>query len=986
MSVSSNHEKVIPRPVAPNWSKLVSLARTAFQNHAYEETLTHCSIALQATHLRPDSEAALRCLMAEALENLARFSEAVQVLSAYEEEPNRATLSPALQNQVCLRLGSAYGETSQFSQAMTYARHSLMLAQHSNDPMALSRSYLLLGTLHRYLGDLSAARNHFVKISQTALSQGARSLLSQAYIGLGIVNLLESEFADARQAFEQALRVLGTAEEFPTRVSIAINLATVATRQGQLRESVSLLENALPQVERTRNPRWLADAYAHLGYSLLRLGAPQRAEAFLQQALAQTRTCEAALIEARTMETLGELRFLQGNFAEAEQLLTHSLSDLKKIRADFNYATALLTMGCGALLANDAARALTTLQESLSRCERLGNLDGSVKAQLCLVEAQLAMGDLPAAQNLLSTVTSKVESLNTNELVGQLREVSGLVALASQQENAALRYFNQAISIREVMGDRYRQATASYHLGRAHALRGETTGAEKAFRTAHTILTELKARPMLRLVEKAQRELPAQAIPDRLHLEAAEQIIAVVTRLIEAEFSREVLLHEFVRILHEELGLAPVVLFHETPNRELTTIVSLACDQEQALVLAQRLARQEINAQEARVYRLVEKNEIMWLYAGKKTKAVPDALLELLIKQFQSGLERSRHPASESLPAITTMLEPHPLAVPGLVYCSEAMKKVIDQIRRLRGSDITVLITGETGTGKELVARAIHTFSKRAAHPFIPFNCASSPRELIESQLFGHRRGAFTGATADFPGMIGAAEKGTLFLDEVGELAREMQPKLLRFLQNGELQRIGETTPRIMNVRVVAATNRNLEEMVAAGTFRSDLFYRLNVIQFYLPSLRERREEIPLLAEHFLALYMEQTEKRNITLSAEVMSLLKQYHWPGNARQLENELQRLVALAPDDTKITADLLSPHIRNHTKLHLITPLPATSSQPTLAEAIAETERQVIGNAVAQHKGNITKVAAELGVSRYGLRKMLRRHQILPHRKAS
>lgn len=328
--------------------------------------------------------------------------------------------------------------------------------------------------------------------------------------------------------------------------------------------------------------------------------------------------------------------------------------------------------------------------------------------------------------------------------------------------------------------------------------------------------------------------------------------------------------------------------------------------------------------------------------------------------------------------------ELHPLSLPGLVYCSPAMKKVVEQILRLQSSDITVLITGETGTGKELVARAIHAFSKRAAHPFIPFNCASMPRELIEAQLFGHRRGAFTGATADFPGMIRAAEQGTLFLDEIGELAREMQPKLLRFLQNGEVQRIGEAAPHIVDVRVLAATNQNLEEMVTEGTFRADLFYRLNVMQFDLPALRERREEVPLLVEHFLALYKAQTEKQSITLSTEVIALMKQYDWPGNARQLENEVQRLVALAADGTQITAELLSPHIRNQGKNRLFSPLIAVSHQPTLAEALAETERQLISKALAHHKSNITKVAAELGVSRYGLRKILRRHQILPQRK--
>ena len=378
---------------------------------------------------------------------------------------------------------------------------------------------------------------------------------------------------------------------------------------------------------------------------------------------------------------------------------------------------------------------------------------------------------------------------------------------------------------------------------------------------------------------------------------------------------------------------------------------------------------------------------MIWLYFGKRRADIPESLFDLLIKQLRIGLERSEHQApAPPAPPAPPAHDLYPVTLPGLIYRSAAMRTVIEQVMSLRSSDITVLITGETGTGKELVARAIHAFSKRASHAFIPFNCASAPRELIESQLFGHRRGAFTGATADFPGMIGAAEKGTLFLDEIGELAREMQPKLLRFLQNGEIQRLGETAPRIVEARVIAATNRDLETMVAAKEFRADLFYRLNVIQFHLPALRERREEIPLLAEHFLLRYLGQTEKKNITLAPGTMDLLKQYDWPGNARQLENEMQRLIALAPDGAKLTEEYLSPHIRNQARIRSVAPFATAAAPTTLAEAVATTEREVIGEALTRHKGNISRVAAELSVSRFGLRKIMHRHHLVAKREAS
>jgi DNA-binding NtrC family response regulator/tetratricopeptide (TPR) repeat protein len=753
-----------------------------------------------------------------------------------------------------------------------------------------------------------------------------------------------------------------------------------------MRESVALFERAIPHLEQARNPRLLVNAHSNLGYSLLRLGEMQRAEEVLQCSLVKAKECEAILVEASTLETLGELHFLQGRFDAAEQLLAQSLAILKEIRVGFNHAMALLTAGRGALLAGKAAQAADAFRESLAICDRMGDPRGRAAAQLCLIEAQLALGEVTEAQALLQEITAEVERIDTTNLVGHLREVTGGVALATQQTSAALRAFKQTISIREVMGDRYRLGLAQFYLGQTHAQRGETALAAAALTTAHTIFQELNAQPMLARTIEAQQNLPSRTAPTTVAVDGGERMIAIFTRLLEAEFSRAVFLCELLHILHDELAIAPVIVFQEEAEGTLVPLGFRGCNEQEARALGQAIALQQVNPHEVGVYRLVEKHETIWLYLGKRQAPVPDALLELLLKQLRHSLERSGQSAAllpPATPATTHIL--HPVTLPGLVYRSEAMRKVVEQVLSLRSSDITVMITGETGTGKELVARAIHAFSKRATHPFIPFNCASAPRELIESQLFGHRRGAFTGATADFPGMIGAAEKGTLFLDEIGELARELQPKLLRFLQNGEVQRLGETMPRIAGVRVIAATNRNLEEMVTAGEFRADLFYRLNVIQFHLPSLRERREEIPLLAEHFLTRYLTQEEKKGITLSAQVRTLLKQYDWPGNARQLENEMQRLAALAPNGTKITEDLLSPHIRNQARLRLVAPLASAPTQQTLAAAVAETERHLIGAALARHQGNISRVAAELGVSRFGLRKMLRRHQLAPQRKA-
>jgi two-component system, NtrC family, response regulator PilR len=227
---------------------------------------------------------------------------------------------------------------------------------------------------------------------------------------------------------------------------------------------------------------------------------------------------------------------------------------------------------------------------------------------------------------------------------------------------------------------------------------------------------------------------------------------------------------------------------------------------------------------------------------------------------------------------------------------SDAMLEVFSMIETIARTNSTVLITGESGTGKDLVARAVHYNSLRREHPFVALNCGAMPETLLESELFGHMRGAFTGADTNKKGLVEVAEHGTIFLDEIGEMTATMQVKLLRVLQDRRFRRVGGTEEVQADIRVIAATNQELEKMVSDGKFREDLYYRVNVIQVQLPPLRERREDIPLLAEHFLAKFNEGVEKPVRSISNEAMELLQAHHWPGNVRELENAIERAVAL------------------------------------------------------------------------------------------
>jgi len=292
---------------------------------------------------------------------------------------------------------------------------------------------------------------------------------------------------------------------------------------------------------------------------------------------------------------------------------------------------------------------------------------------------------------------------------------------------------------------------------------------------------------------------------------------------------------------------------------------------------------------------------------------------------------------------------------------SAAMERVYTIIEKVLDNDITVLIRGESGTGKELVAKAIHTYGRRKDQPFVAINCSSIPATLIESELFGHMKGSFTGATRDKKGLFEVADTGTLFLDEVGDMPLEMQGKLLRALQYGEIQRIGNVQTKRVDVRVVAATNRNLEEMVSAGTFREDLFYRLNIVAVEVPPLRRRKEDIPLLVQHF----MEENRKQGITtvkgITPQALLLLTRYPWPGNVRELETSIKSSCLFA-EKPMLDVDDFQAQERGDT-IRVDATDPSTFEGKTLEEI----EKEVILATLKKNAGNKKKTAMELGIDR-------------------
>lgn len=307
---------------------------------------------------------------------------------------------------------------------------------------------------------------------------------------------------------------------------------------------------------------------------------------------------------------------------------------------------------------------------------------------------------------------------------------------------------------------------------------------------------------------------------------------------------------------------------------------------------------------------------------------------------------------------------------------SRAMQEIFALIEKIAGTDSTVLITGESGTGKEMAARAIHVLSRRSDRPFVSINCAALPENLLESELFGHVKGAFTGAVSDKKGMFEVAQRGTLFLDEIGEMSPWTQVKLLRAIQERKIRRVGGTEEIPVDVRIIAATNHDLKKRIEEGKFREELYYRLNVISFEMPPLRRRVEDIPLLVNHFLQKYCQQMGKKMKRVSPEAMSFLEMYHWPGNVRELENVIERVVAIEDRET-ITPASLPPEIT----------MPAKKEETqvlfnpgfNLMDYLDDIAKKYLCQALIAANWNMRQAASLLGISYRSIRYLIDKYKI-------
>jgi DNA-binding NtrC family response regulator/tetratricopeptide (TPR) repeat protein len=964
---------------------------------------------ISAARRDPVFTAHARRLLSVTLEVLGRYRDSLEALQAYEPVEARGALDAETFASVRVQLGLAHNYVGDHPRAIAILNAELHAAsERGGSDAQLGDIYTALARVYRSINEYSIARDHTNKALDYYRRVGDWRGLAECYFGLAMADSHEGLYEKSLENFEQAIQLVGDHLAPFLLGKIYNNIAGAYWFLKRPHDGIRALEKAVTYYETTEHKDNAASGYNNLGINLMLIGEWDRAHSALKRALELAlEVDQQGVPTSMIFDSLGELRMLRGELEEARTFLERAVETAIRQGKNWYTAQALRTTTRCYLGLGLTAEALSMGARALSLAEKIGDRQAVCESNLLLAESRLQNDEPKECAALLEKVSDEIADSATDiAFAGEVQRVYGQLALAQRDATLAVHHFGRCLSISEMIGDRYRTARAHYLLGRAYAVAQPERTAEHLGLAAHTF-RELGARLDLERAVDFLEEFESHA-PEEQRVEPPAPAQLLTLRLAEAVASRELLLRELAAVIHQETRATQVLIVEAGEEGHTKVVIAHGCTASETAQLAAALGRAQTDEERERF--AAERNaRLIALHPSSAPPATlfvaPRALcslpcgapLEPLLRVVELGMDvcALRTRARTGADAHATDSLAGASLMPGFIHSSPAMTRLVDEVHKIRSSDVTVLVTGESGTGKELVARAIHALSSRRNKVFMPFNCTAVPKELSEGYLFGYRRGSFTGAVNDSPGVIRTAAGGTLFLDEIGDLPLDVQPKLLRFLQEGEIQPLGEQRPQKVDVRIIAATNTDLEGMVADGRFREDLYYRLNVIRLRVPPLRERRSEIPTIVNYYINHYSAKFGRRDITITPPTLDLLMVCDWPGNVRQLTNEIQRIVARAEDGTNITPDHISPELRRVAPLHANTPASilhgassdfaataatdAISHGLTLADAMAGLERRMITEALRKHNGNISRAARELGLTRRGLYLKLGRHDL-------
>ncbi len=959
---------------------LLSRAGTALEQGRGPEAAHMLAGALRSSLTR-DDELAVRAALAQAWLQQDDLDQAATALGRSPDtfrEPVSASRLSTLW-RLHGRLASARGDQSR---AIAHHGRALKQAELAHDSRGIGLAHYELGQCYRQVGDVAIMREHISKAASALLAAGDQRHLALVHSLSGISQAQQGHYHEAMTALQQAERLAASVQADDVLATVCGNQANVMMLEHRYDQALALAERSVEIHQARGSGHGLAVALATLGQICVRLGDLSRAEEVLNRALDVRSPIQFHETTGAVFDTLTQIHLMRGRYEQAGECLSRASEAYGKYGRETSqwYEWSVKVLGARLALKRGA------IEEAIARAEAVRSdpaappLDG-LQATLIAAEALTAAGRTAEARERLANVADAIDPGTAPATWAEYLRLRGALQEKDGAVTDAYHDFAQSATLLDLLGERYETAMSQLAMGRLVAKSGARSAAERLLDRASSVFTRLGAARDLEETARARTLLT--------HLGNGEDVVApasaddaIVRRIVDAAALPDLLGRETASAALDAAHGDAAVVYVQKAADAIDLVAWAGCDPDAARLLARLAADGDLSSRGTLFKESLGRGPggvRMLAVVSPRPLGYPlERRLRMISTVARQGfaLCDARNKSEQTAgPAAEPSLEP---LLPGFLSASAAMQRVTEQIQRLQGNELTVLVTGESGTGKELVARAIHVGSHRHAATFLPYNCTTTGRELADSQLFGHRRGSFTGAISDQPGLIRTASGGTLFLDEIGDLSIDVQPKLLRFLEHSEIMPVGETRPQRVDVRVLAATNADLEQRVADGKFREDLYYRLSVIRIHVPALRERREEIPHLATFFLRETCERLGKVDVQLSSEALDAFTQYWWPGNVRQLKNEVQRAVALSPaggviQPSHLSQDIVTPR----TAAAATTPVARRSPHsPHLATAVEQIERELIQSTLERTLGNISEAARSLGLTRRGLYLKLRR----------
>ncbi len=964
--------------------------------------------ALANYRLSNDDSAHLKRLLSFTLETIGRYKEALAAVLEFEADEAREQLSIETQVRIITQLAIAYNNSGDQPKAITLLKENRAKAESNDLRSMLGSIDIALARVYRKLDEYQICRDFGQRALEQFRETGDWLGMAEAYREIANSLHQEGNSEKALESFELGIKIIG-ANSAPFMLGkLYTDMSGAYWFLRRPKDGVECLEKSIQFFDQTDHALNSVMAYNNLGINLMLTGEWTRAESMIKRAL------DIALREdhvhvAGIYDSLGELALLRGDLDAAEEYLEKGVSFARERKHRWYTLQSMRNLARLLLAQGRFAQAVERANETIELSAEMGDKHYANMAGLVLAESHLSQGGVEECEAALQTIEA-ADPRSDFFVLGNIQRIRGLSALVDNDNELAIHHFSRALTIFEAAED-------LYHTGLMHSLLGvnlDSTNAQRArksLNTASEIFKKLGVRSQLEIIERELIRVDKLAASAPTTPRRANSVVTqlLTVRLAEAVASRELLFRELVAVLQQESNAKKIIIAERNDSGRLFPFITHGYTPQESNELITRLDSAQ-GKNEEKVY-LRSKNIAAIPLKGSTAQAAtlvisPASGATLsdgssfapLLRVVELGMDVVA--LREQSTTAPTEADASPYTsnnlMPGFIHSSPAMTALVEEVYKIRSSDVTVLVTGESGTGKELVSRAIHTISNRKDKIFVPFNCTAVPKELAEGHLFGYKKGAFTGAVNDSPGTIRTADGGTLFLDEVGDLPLDVQPKLLRFLQEGEIQPLGDKKPLKVDVRIIAATNMPLEEKVANGTFREDLYYRLNVIRLRVPPLRERRSEIPPIVNYYINHYGERFSKRNVTFAPQTIDLLMVCNWDGNVRQLTNEIQRVMARAVDNEVITPDHLSPELKRSTQPltpfgdqgnarpiasydGVVSPFATFTEGSTLEEAVSELEMQLIRASLTRNNWNISRVANELGLTRRGLYLKLTRYGI-------